>query len=315
MGLMSLPLAVILLIKDAGLPLAASAAFLIISLMVFRYYQQHKNLWFQRKFLLTVIILITVPIAFQVSWKLNRNFHGIESKQEGTGLLQVLLSGETKFSETEMQTYRDHFWEALSRQQLSRDENSLKFNEFGYQLMPLFQDSFRLTLLGLLLIFPLWALLILYWSENTRRFEYGMVLGVLYFTALTYLLIMYRTYPLIHSVERAQNLVSFLRYAHTISLPMIFIGLGLFSPVFQTNKFSLSGVESVYLKTYKDLLNKKYDKALWIIAMTLSRGDKKIAKWEYINIYVKKFLRQPYLLHHSHNFPFSYYIVFFKLLY
>ena len=236
MGLMSLPLAVILLIKDAGLPLAASAAFLIISLMVFRYYQQHKNLWFQRKFLLTVLILISVPLAFQLSWKVNRNSHGIESKQEGTGLLRVLLSGETKFSEIEMQTYRDHFWEALSRQQLSRDENSLKFNEFGYRLMPLFQDSFRLTLLGMLLIFPLWALLIIYWSENTRRFEYAMVLGVLYFTALAYLFIMYRTYPLIHTVERAQNLVSFLRYAHTISLPLFLIGLALFAPPFQTSK-------------------------------------------------------------------------------
>ena len=48
-GILAVPIAVIVLIKDAGLPLAGSAVFLIICLMVYRHYQQHKKFLFQRK--------------------------------------------------------------------------------------------------------------------------------------------------------------------------------------------------------------------------------------------------------------------------
>ena len=61
-----------------------------------------------------------------------------------------------------------------------------------------------------------------------------MGMGILFLTALAYLFVMYRTYPLIHSVERAQNLVSFLRYVHSISLPMLILGMGLLTPAFQS---------------------------------------------------------------------------------
>ena len=50
MGVLALPLAVILLIKDAGLPMAASAVFLIICLMVLRHYKEHKNFMLKEKF-------------------------------------------------------------------------------------------------------------------------------------------------------------------------------------------------------------------------------------------------------------------------
>ena len=60
-----------------------------------------------------MLILVAVPLAFQASWKLNRDLEGIEAKQEGTGLIEILLSGETNFSDQEMQTYHDHFWEAV----------------------------------------------------------------------------------------------------------------------------------------------------------------------------------------------------------
>ena len=69
-----------------------------------------------------------------------------------------------------------------------------------------------------------------------------MGLGILFLTALAYLFIMYRTYPLIHSVERAQNLVSFLRYAHSVSLPMLFLGMGLLTPAFQSLPKKLQSV-------------------------------------------------------------------------
>ncbi len=305
-GLLALPLAVILLIKDAGLPLVASAMFLIICLLFYRHFREHKRFVFQSKMLITILMLVVVPFSVQASWKLNRSLEGIASKQEGTGLIQVLLSGESSFSDEEMQTYKQHFWEVISDQQLSRNETSLRFNEFNYRLMPYFKDEFKLTLMGLFLIIPIWSGILLFFSDPKHRFEYVMCLGILYFTALAYLFIMYRTYPLIHSVERAQNLVSSLRYAHSFTLPMVLIGFGLLAPVFQNNPNYNSGTEALYLKIYEDLLNRNYDKALWVKSMTLSRGEKKIAKWQYIELKVEKMLKQPHLLHLSHHFSFAY---------
>ena len=133
-----------------------------------------------------------------------------------------------------MQTYRQHFWEVLKDQQLSRNEISQGFNEFGYRLMRLFKEKFKLTLLGLLLLFPLWSVIIIYISDTSRKREYALGLGILFLTALAYLFVMYRTYPLIHSVERAQDLDSFLRYAHSICLPMLILGMGLLTPALQS---------------------------------------------------------------------------------
>ena len=175
-----------------------------------------------------------IPLMVQGAWKLNRSMNEIHSAGEGTGLIQVLLTGRSSFSEQEMQIYRQHFWEVLKDQQLSHNEISYGFNEFGYRLMRLFKEEFKLTLLGLLLIFPLWSVIIISISDTSRKKEYALGLGILFLTALAYLYIMYRTYPLIHSAERAQNLVSFLRYAHSVALPILFLGMGLLSPAFQS---------------------------------------------------------------------------------
>ena len=233
-GLLSLPLSVILLIKDAGLPLVVSAVFLMICLLFYRNFREKKNFALNRTILITTIFLVMIPLMVQGAWKLNRSMNEVYSAGEGTGLIQVLLTGESSFSEQEMQTYRQHFWEVLKDQQLSRNEISQGFNEFGYRLMRLFKEKFKLTLLGLLLLFPLWSVIIIYISDTSRKKEYGLGLGFLFLTALAYLFVMYRTYPLIHSVERAQNLVSFLRYAHSVSLPMLFLGMGLLTPAFQS---------------------------------------------------------------------------------
>jgi hypothetical protein len=233
-GLLSLPLSFILLIKDAGLPLVVSAVFMMTCLLFYRNFREKKNFVLNRKIFITTIVLVMIPLMMQGAWKLNRSMNEVYSAGEGSGLIQALLTGESSFSEQEMQTYRQHFWEVLKDQQLSRNEISQRFNEFGYRLMRLFKEKFKLTLLGLLLLFPLWSMIIIIISDSSRKKEYGMGLGILFLTALAYLFIMYRTYPLIHSVERAQNLVSFLRYAHSISLPMLILGMGLLTPAFQS---------------------------------------------------------------------------------
>ena len=136
-GLLALPLAVILLIKDAGVSLVASAVFLIVCLLIYRQFRSEGWVHHDRRLITVLFLLVCIPLVAQMSWKLNREALGVVSGSEGTGLIQVLLTGESTFSEQELKTYRNHFWKALSDQQLSRNEISQGFNEFGYRLMRL----------------------------------------------------------------------------------------------------------------------------------------------------------------------------------
>ena len=61
------------------------------------------------------------------------------------------------------------------------------------------------------------------------------LLGIPLLTSLAYLGLMYLSYPLIH-VERAPLLVSFLRYVHTVLLPLLLIGLGVLAPAFGSSR-------------------------------------------------------------------------------
>ena len=51
--------------------------------------------------------------------------------------------------------------------------------------------------------------------------------------------------------------------------------------------------EQLYLIAYNDFAGKAVDEALWIKAMTLAGGDKKRAKWHYIELRVDQMLRDP----------------------
>jgi hypothetical protein len=53
--------------------------------------------------------------------------------------------------------------------------------------------------------------------------------------------------------------------------------------------------EQLYLIAYNDFAGKAIDEALWIKAMTLSKGDKQRAKWHYIELRVDQMLRDPSL--------------------
>ena len=53
--------------------------------------------------------------------------------------------------------------------------------------------------------------------------------------------------------------------------------------------------EELYLVAYKDIEQKEIDEALWLKAMSQASGDKKKAKWAYIELRVDQMLRDPSL--------------------
>ena len=55
--------------------------------------------------------------------------------------------------------------------------------------------------------------------------------------------------------------------------------------------------EELYLVAYKDIEQKEIDEALWLKAMSHAGGDKKRAKWAYVELRVDQMLRDPSLRH------------------
>jgi len=160
-GLLSLPLSVILLIKDAGLPLVVSAVFMMICLLFYRNFREKNNFALNRTILITTIVLVMIPLMVQGTWKLNRSMNEVHSGGEGSGLIKVILTGESSFSEQEMRTYSQHFWDVIIDQQLSKNTLMQSYNAYGYRLKRLFNDSLKMTPIYFIIFYTLFFIVII----------------------------------------------------------------------------------------------------------------------------------------------------------
>ena len=53
--------------------------------------------------------------------------------------------------------------------------------------------------------------------------------------------------------------------------------------------------EELYLIAYNDFANREVDKKIWIKAMAKAQGEKKLAKWHYVELRVEQMLHDPNL--------------------
>ena len=100
-----------------------------------------------------------IPLMVQGAWKLNRSMNEVYSAGEGSGLIQVMLTGESSFSEQEMQTYRQHYWDVIIDQQLSKNKLMQKYNAYGYRLKPLFNDPLKMTPIYFIIFYTLFFII------------------------------------------------------------------------------------------------------------------------------------------------------------
>ena len=233
MGMLSLPLAVLLLIKDAGLPLVASAMAFLLLLLVYRRFRAKGWIQPNRTLIIVTLVLVVIPFLVLFSWQLNRKSVGVMASGEGTGLIKILLTEKSRFTKQELQTYREHFLDVIVDQQLSKDKMMQNYNAYGYRLKPLFTDTFRITPLGFLIIYGLLSIVLITNQSSVERIEITILLLVGMVTLIIYSGIIYLTYPLLYSTDYALNLGSFLRYIHTIILPLFVVGMGLLTPAFR----------------------------------------------------------------------------------
>ncbi len=233
MGLLSMPLAVLLLIKDAGIPLVASAMAFLFLLLAYRHLREKGWILPKRTLILVILVLVGLPLLVHFSWQLNRKSVGVMASGEGTGIIKILLTEKSKFTNQELQTYRDHLLDVIVDQQLSKDSIMQEnYNEYSYRLKRLYTDTFRITPLVFFIMYVLLSIVLITNQSSEVRIEIIILLLVGMVTLIIYSGIIYLTYPLLYSADHALNLKSFLRYFHTIILPLFIVGMGLLTPAF-----------------------------------------------------------------------------------
>jgi hypothetical protein len=227
------PVAVIALLKEAGLPFALAAATIIAALFARRAWS-HSEWWlrFARPAAVLLVLIVPAFVCLQV-WSWNRDRVGsAEDAYSVSGIVSGLLSGAQGTDPTSAEISR-RFIDVFLNQQLSNDAVSRGFNEFTYGIRDLFADPFRLTTATLLLaVVAWWLALSAFVFSPEARWTWGIVSGGLLATAAAYILTLYFSYRFAFDT-RGLELPSYVRYVHAVVLPLVLCAFAPLLPVFR----------------------------------------------------------------------------------
>ena len=221
----ALPVATLVLIKDAGLYFAL-AAIGIMGLLLFwhvAFRTGEKNV---RPALVTAgrlaLICIVCAGLISASWNANRNAAGIpESTFSTSGIVSGITSGKSQFDDAEQAELSRRFLQVILHQQISKNETFEPFGEFNFDIMHIFTEKIRLTTASLLLLFVIWQIVVLYkLVDRSDRWRWAIGGAGLILTAIIYIGMLYLSYRFAFG-ERAMILPSYLRYVHSAILPMV----------------------------------------------------------------------------------------------
>ena len=222
------PLAVIALLKDAGLALAVSGAMIIAALYWHRALVPSARTGFRRAGAALAVLLAPTLLCVQV-WSWNRDAVGAAPDvQSIDGFVGGIADGTSEANSERNAEIARRLNEVFFDQQLSNGPVSQSFNEFTYDIRHLFTDSYRLTTFAFLVAFMLWWVVIAWGGltgESRRRWL--IVASGVFVTALAYIASLHLSYRFSFG-ERGLELPSYVRYVNIIALPMLLL---LFCPL------------------------------------------------------------------------------------
>ncbi len=242
-----LPLTLLALVKGSSLEFALAAAAIIATLAVIRARSELSE-WLpaaRHGLSLFVAVAVSALLALQVwGWHLDRI--GAPQDLEAVGGIVSGLSGEIEVVDAEQGAeITRRFIEVFVGQQLSRDGVSSQFNAFSYSIRDLFTDSWRISTLGLFVAYTLWwAGLSLLLLRGAERLQWTLVAAGVGLTGVAYIFALYLTYRY-SAGEYGLVMSSYMRYVHTIALPMVLVSFAPLLPAFRNSAaapvVSLSG--------------------------------------------------------------------------
>jgi len=232
-----LPLAFVVLIKTTGIFFSLAAAG-IIAFVTFLSMLQTST---AESKLPVFFRALTLPVAtgalclvIMLVWNANRDRLEVYQREAtASGLVGSIASGDSIFDAAEQSEITRRFVEVMFHQQISKDEISAQYHAFSYPIMPVYTDRFRMTtvsLLGfsLIAIFFLWKLFL----PIAVRNAWAVTALLVWLTAPVYLLALYFSYKFVSLTAQGIILSSYVRYAHSILLPLVVIIFAAMIPAF-----------------------------------------------------------------------------------
>lgn len=232
--LFCLPLTVLALIKDVGLAFALAAAG-IIALLTLRQRVACGSKWtssLAASVLLGIVLVLPAVVSVQ-TWTWNRDSMSVpQDDQSLSGVSTGLIDGGNALDEEQRAEVAKRFKQVFFDQQLSKSPVSWQFNAFSYPIMPLFTDRFRLTTFWMFVAFVIWyAVMLRVITRGEARWTWGLVGLGLIGTAVAYTAGLYFGYQ--HAFgERGLILSSYIRYMHSMVLPLAIAAFAPFLPGF-----------------------------------------------------------------------------------
>ncbi len=231
------PLAVIALLKDAGLAFAASGAVIIAALFCHRAFASGRSWSAVRKTGAALAVLLAPMLLCVQVWSWNRDAAGAAREVYSVAGIFSGIAGHTGIANSDRDTEIERrLSEVFFDQQISNSAVSWDYNEFNYDLRGGFSEAYRLTTFGLLVGFVLWWLAIAYGvlTGESRRRWLIVAAGVLA-TAVAYIVLLHLSYRFAFG-ERGLDLPSYVRYVHAVALPMLLLSFCPQLPAFQERR-------------------------------------------------------------------------------
>ena len=234
MALYAAPLAVFVLLKDAGLALAVSGAVIVSALYCRRVLiGEYPRAGLRKTAAALAALLVPMLLCVQL-WSWNRDAVGAAHDVQSVDGFVSGVADETSSADSARNAeIGRRLTEVFFDQQISNSPVTWDFNEFSYEIRDLFTDSYRLTTFGLLVGFVLWWATIGYTvlTGESRR-EWLIIAGGVLVTALVYIAGLHSSYRFTFGA-RGLDLPSYVRYVHVIALPMLLLSFCPLLPAFR----------------------------------------------------------------------------------
>jgi hypothetical protein len=184
-----------------------------------------------------VAVAIIVPALLCLGiWRSHLDGIGAPADLEAVGGIVAGLNGEGEQLDAEQGAeVQRRFIEVFASQQLSNDAVSRQFNAFTYSIRDLFTEPYRLSTAGLFASFAVWwTVLLAAVLRGSDRARWGLVACGIALTAAAYVFALYLRYRYTAG-EYGLALSSYMRYVHTVALPMVIASFAPLLPGFRSS--------------------------------------------------------------------------------